>query len=88
MRRESVSVSDSGSVRRRSTSAGKAPHYDAASASSWMHHLLDECLLFSSIHHLLYCTYVRKPKRKSGIISNCLIPGVFFFSGFFSGVFL
>jgi hypothetical protein len=31
------------------------------------------------------CTYVRKPKRKSGIISNCFFSGflvVFFFSGF------
>jgi hypothetical protein len=55
MRRERVSVFHSGSMRRRrSTSAGKAPHYDAASASSWMYHLLDECRLFSSIHQLLY----------------------------------
>jgi hypothetical protein len=54
MRRERVSVFHSSSARRRSTSAGKTPHYDAASASSWKYHLLDECRLFSSIHHLLY----------------------------------
>jgi hypothetical protein len=63
MRRERVSVSDSGSVRRRSTSAGKAPHYDAASASSWMYHLLDDCRLFSSIHHL-FVPMLGSPKEK------------------------
>jgi hypothetical protein len=63
---------------------------------------LHGCIIYStndgfSHPFTISCTYVRKPKRKSGIISNCLIPRVFFFSGFlvvfffsgfFSGVFL
>lgn len=50
---------------------------------------LHGCIIYStnvvfSHPFTISCNYVvRKPKRKSGIIiSNCLIPGVFFFSGF------